>query len=122
VSNTNAILLDCTDAPAALAARSLESDWFLPSAKELNKIHENNAILEAQGFVFQNYYWSSAESKDKGIFENDMAWMQGFYDGKISLQSKGSKVNVLAVKAFLLINQFIKLLIYLGSFSFSNYH
>ena len=100
VSNTNAILLDCTDAPAALSARSLGSDWFLPSVKELNEIYENKAILEAQGFAFQNYYWSSTESKDIGAFENDMAWMQGFYDGKIYLQSKGSEVNVLAVKAF----------------------
>ena len=62
-NNTNNILKDCPTAPAALAARSLGPDWFLPSAKELNQIYINKTTLEGvSGFTsFSDFYWSSTE-------------------------------------------------------------
>ena len=62
-NNTNDILKDCPTAPAALAARSLGAQWFLPSAKELNQMYINKTTLEGvSGFTaFSNSYWSSTE-------------------------------------------------------------
>ena len=73
-NNTNAILKDCPSAPAALAARSYGSDWFLPSINELNQMYDNRATLEAvSGFTaFSDFYWSSTE------YDNDYAWLQSF--------------------------------------------
>ena len=63
-NNTNDILTDCPTAPAALAARSLGAEWFLPSAKELNQMYINKTTLEAvSGFTaFSSVYWSSTET------------------------------------------------------------
>ena len=74
VSNTNAILNDCPTAPAALAARSLGAQWFLPSIKEFNQMYINKSTLEGvSGFTaFSNYYWSSTE------YDNNSAWVQFF--------------------------------------------
>jgi hypothetical protein len=47
INNTNNILNDCPSAPAALAARSLGAEWFLPSAKELNQMYIHKLTLEA---------------------------------------------------------------------------
>ena len=76
-NNTNNILKDCPTAPAALAARSLGPDWFLPSAKELNQMYDNKETLEGvSGFTaFSDYYWSSTE------YDNDSAWLQHFDTG-----------------------------------------
>jgi len=96
ISNTNAILNDCPNAPAALAARSLGAQWFLPSINELNQMYINRATLEAvSGFsAFSNYYWSSTE------YDSLNAWEQNFGNGGQSYSSKYIAGNVRAVRAF----------------------
>ena len=96
ISNTNAILTDCPTAPAALAARSLGADWFLPSAKELNQMYINKDDLEAVDgfFAFSNYYWSSTE------VDASNAWFQFFFDGIQGYNYKNYSGNVRAVRAF----------------------
>ena len=78
VINTNAILTDCSTASAAFAARSLGTDWFLPSINELNQMYINKTTLEAvSGFTAfaPSFYWSSTESV------NYYAWAQNLTDG-----------------------------------------
>ena len=96
ISNTNAILLDCPGAPAALAARSLGEDWFLPSINELKKIYDNKTTLGGvSGFIaLSNYYWTSTEG------DASYAWLQNFYDGNQNATSKDSTPIVRAVRAF----------------------
>jgi len=96
VSNTNAILNDCSTAPAALAARDYGSEWFLPSAKELNQMYINKTTLEGvSGFTaFGNYYWSSTE------YDNGSAWEQDFYNGNQYNGYKFLTSDVRAVRAF----------------------
>jgi len=96
ISNTNAILLDCPGAPAALAARSLGEDWFLPSINELKKIYDNKTTLEGvSGFIaFSNYYWSSTE------FGVNAAWVQLFTSGNQLNVDKSDANSVRAVRAF----------------------
>jgi hypothetical protein len=96
ISNTNAILNDCPNAPAALAARSLGAQWFLPSINELNQMYINRATLEAvSGFTaFSNYYWSSTE------YDSLNAWEQNFVNGLQSNASKDITNFVRAVRAF----------------------
>ena len=96
VSNTNAILNDCPTAPAALAARSLGAQWFLPSAKELNQMYLKKENLEAvSGFTaFSTYYWSSTE------YDIDNAWFQNFGHGNQNRNYKVTTYNVRAVRAF----------------------
>ena len=96
VNNTNAILTDCSTAPAALAARSLGTDWFLPSINELNQMYLKKEILEdVSGFTaFSSFYWSSTEEV------SNYAWVQIFLYGG---QGSGYKTNpdsVRAVRAF----------------------
>ena len=95
-NNTNNILKDCPTAPAALAARSLGPDWFLPSVKELNQIYINKTTLEGvSGFTsFSNFYWSSSE------YDNQGAWGQYFFFGDQIYANKGLTDNVRAVRAF----------------------
>ncbi len=95
-NNTNNILKDCPTAPAALAARSLGPDWFLPSAKELNQMYINKTTLEAvSGFTaFSSYYWSSSEG---GIVS---AWGQYFFNGGQNQPTKDYTIYVRAVRAF----------------------
>ncbi len=96
VTNTNDILADCSTAPAALAARSLGPDWFLPSIKELNQIYDNKTTLEAiAGFAgFSNYYWSSTEN------DNNNAWKQNFNNGNQNNNNKNNTNRVRAVRGF----------------------
>ena len=95
-NNTNDILQDCPTAPAALAARSLGAQWFLPSAKELNQMYINKTTLEGvSGFTaFSYFYWSSTE------YGSDRAWTQNFNDGNQNASNKGFTLNVRAVRAF----------------------
>ena len=95
-NNTNDILTDCPNAPAALAARSVGAQWFLPSAKELNEMYYNKTTLEAvSGFnAFGNYYWSSTE------YGFDNAWRQYFLNGVQFDPSKNTTYYVRAVRAF----------------------
>ena len=94
--NTNDILTDCPDVPAAFAARSLGAQWFLPSAKELNQMYVNRETLEGvSGFtVFSNYYWSSTES------DINYAWKQYFGNGFQYHFNKDDTSSVRAVRAF----------------------
>ena len=94
--NTNDILTDCPNAPAALAARSLGAQWFLPSIKELNQMAINKTILEGvSGFTaFSNYYWSSTER------DNGNAWTKSFLYGQLNPSDKTWTRNVRAVRAF----------------------
>ena len=96
VSNTNAILNDCPNASAALAARSLGADWFLPSINELNQMYINRTTLEGvSGFTaFSGVYWSSTE------YDNNNAWRQSFYNGVQLYNFKVNTFNVRAVRAF----------------------
>jgi hypothetical protein len=96
VTNTNGILTDCSTAPAALAARSLGPDWFLPSIKELDQIYDHKDTLEAvSGFTaFSNYYWSSTEG------DNFNAWFQYFFNGVQDYKSRSDTGFVRAVRAF----------------------
>ena len=96
-NNTFDILQDCPTAPAALAARSLGPEWFLPSAKELNQMYIHQTTLEAvAGFeeFSGNTYWSSTEND--GYF----AWRQYFYNGVQGYSVKYSTNYVRAVRAF----------------------
>ena len=95
-NNTNDILQDCPTAPAALAARSLGAQWFLPSAKELNQMYINKTTLEGvSGFTaFSDVYWSSTE------YGSNAAWFQYFSVGNQSLSNKNSTHSVRAVRAF----------------------
>ncbi|MDA9028574.1 DUF1566 domain-containing protein [Flavobacteriaceae bacterium] len=95
-NNTNDILQDCPTAPAALAARSLGAQWFLPSAKELNQMYLKKEILEGvSGFTaFSNSYWSSTEGDDNN------AWEQFFNFGYQFFYYKNFTDSVRAVRAF----------------------
>ena len=95
--NTTGILADCSNSPAALAARSYGPEWFLPSINELNQIYINRATLEAVSDfdAFSIYYWSSTEN------DNNSAWRQYFSNGNQFVNSKGyTYYSVRAVRAF----------------------
>ena len=95
-NNTNDILTDCPTAPAALAARSLGAQWFLPSAKELNQMYINKTTLEGvSGFTaFRNFYWSSTE------VDSNNAWFPDFGNGFQYSLNKDTTGSVRAVRAF----------------------
>jgi hypothetical protein len=97
-TNTNAILNDCPSAPAALAARSLGPEWFLPSVEELNQMYIHKTTLEAvSGFsAFSNYYWSSTEGNTRNAWGRYFTNGHQFYDNKSSTED----YSVRAVRAF----------------------
>jgi len=98
-TNTSNIIVDCPTAPAALACTQYNgggfSDWFLPSAGELNEMYlkigqgagsPNTNI----GNFADSFYWSSSE------FDGNFAWGQIFVDG---FQADGDKDDVNPVRA-----------------------
>ena len=95
-NNTNDILQDCPTASAALAARSLGAQWFLPSAKELNQMYVNKTTLEGvSGFMpLQSFLWSSTE------YDNNNTYVQDPRDGNLSVWLKYNTHYVRAVRAF----------------------
>ena len=100
MTNTNGILTDCPNAPAALAARSLGPEWFLPSSKELNEMFANinvinsTASLNGGANFLSSSYWSSTE------YDNNNAHYQYFGLGQRVANPKNFKYNVRAVRAF----------------------
>ena len=100
-ANTEAILLNCPTAPAALAARLLGSDWFLPSSKEINEIYLNKDILEAvPEFIHMpnsEWYWTSTEH-NKNIA---IVWFESTNGvSNYIFASKNTLSYVRAVRAF----------------------
>ena len=101
-TNTNAIILQtgvpATTGYAAGIARLHNggsfSDWYLPSAWELNMCYNAatvvNRILGANGFLV-DYYWSSTETAATE------AWSVYFSDGTFSLTLKNTGGNIRAV-------------------------
>jgi len=95
--NTARIVDGCSD-PIGFAAdlaadysNSGESDWFLPSKDELNKLYINRASV---GGFSTGTYWSSSEST-----AND-AWYQLFDGGGQGGGSKPAAFYVRPVRAF----------------------
>ena len=95
--NTTAMLNDCPNSPAALAAGSLGAMWFLPSFYELNEIYLNRATLETvtgvNVFSSANY-WSSTEFIDLA------SWYKNFDNGNKGTNSKSLTNSVRAIRAF----------------------
>lgn len=87
--NTQQLLADSNEHPAAQWAASLEidghKDFYLPAQKELNLIYIN-----LQDKCAKKYHWSSTQ------FSSNRAWLQHFEHG---YQSIGRKDHQLAVRA-----------------------
>ena len=93
--NTALILATDANAPAAKACEEYtngsKTDWFLPSQDELNKLYVNRINVGNMG---TNLYWSSSQ------YYNGTAWIQRFDDGGQRGSTKGSNLNVRAIRAF----------------------
>ncbi len=90
-ANTMAIIGSDHKCPAAQWAADLEvdgfSDWYLPAQKELNLIYINLSDKCAP-----DWHWSSTQ------YSASSAWFQYFEDGLQSVNSKGTKRAVRAVR------------------------
>jgi hypothetical protein len=69
------------------------SDWYLPSTDELNKLFQNRVAIG--GFVNHNY-WSSTEKQS----DSELAWFQNLYTGDQYVNSKSDTYYVRAVRSF----------------------
>jgi hypothetical protein len=106
LSNSNAIVAQAghTNSAAALCLNSTnggQSDWYLPSAQEINMLWSNyytvaRSLSQISGATqLSLLYWSSTER------DSDTAGVFSFADGSFSIGSaKGSPWNVRAVRAF----------------------
>jgi hypothetical protein len=95
-ANTTAIVTGCSD--AGIAARICDdlvlngySDWYLPSADELNKLYLNKDLIGGFGSFI---YWSSSEQSPT------KAWYQNFNDGAKNNNQKSNLEHVRAVRSF----------------------
>jgi hypothetical protein len=103
-SNTAKMLIDCPTSPAALAARSLGPEWFLPSILALGEMYSNRVTLEAvagfnafvsSGGINNSKYWSSSEIN--GNWSHNFS----FFDGGFNYNNKSTSIlRVRAVSAF----------------------
>ncbi len=97
--NTAAIVNNCDT--VGIAARLCDelvlngySDWFLPSAAELNLMYTNLHLVELGGFAY-DFYWSSSE------VGNNLAWKLNFFFNGVQVQfGKNFSFRVRAVRAF----------------------
>ncbi len=79
-----------------------QSDWFLPSKDELNKMYfnlysgtdENSVVYTPVGSFASDVYWGSSEAN------SNYAWLQHFYNGDQNYYLKDSTYRVRAVRAF----------------------
>lgn len=94
--NTTLIIREC---PQPLLAAELcdsyvsggYSDWFLPSADELNQLYTQRFLFP--GFAYADY-WNSTQ------FDRTSAWIQNFNTGLRSQLNKDAVANVWPIRAF----------------------
>ena len=104
-TNTNAIVGACTT-PGIAAKLCYDlvsggfSDWYLPSAYELQKIYSNRALIG--GFQSTNYWSSSHRYWYDDEYEQDYyeTYYVGFNDGSINVSNENSSFRVRAVRYF----------------------
>lgn len=87
----------CTSGAAYLCDHLIEggqSDWFLPSKDELNKLYLNKTAIGGFHVDPNSPYWSSSESSNTG------AWFQGFETGPQNGLTKSNACYVRAVRYF----------------------
>ena len=83
---------DTTDYRGSFA-EEMYTDWRLPTKHELNLMYENLHKKSVGGFE-DGSHWSSTE------FNTNLAWSQGFNNGRQSSNLKSNYVRVRAVRAF----------------------
>ncbi len=101
-SNTQAIVKNCEEANIAAKLCTTyhgggKRDWFLPSKKELNLMHETLNVNGIGGFSINDsflMYWNSSE------YSVSDAWCQLFSYGIGDKQKKSSSFHVRAIRAF----------------------
>lgn len=74
---------------AKIACKKLGLEWRLPTKDELNMLYKNK---EEIGDFVNNYYWSSTEYNNFGV------WTQYFSNGTQNGSSKNYTIRVRAVR------------------------
>jgi hypothetical protein len=99
-NNTNLIMANCPNAPAAELCVNLslggQTDWFLPSRDDLNLIYRNLHLNGTAGLT-NNSYWTSSDNGYSGAWEFNLA--NGTADG-YGYFGKNSYYHVRAIRAF----------------------
>ena len=98
LSNTNAIMVDCSTAgTAAKICSDLVlggySDWYLPSLDELILMYSNLKLSGLGNFASANY-WSSTESSGTN------SYLHSFTNGVSSTALKSNSIRVRAIRSF----------------------
>ena len=91
ISNQNGATTDYAAGIVMNSSDNGKSDWYLPSAEELNKLWVNRSVV---GGFADYYYWSSSENFAYG------AWGQYFLNGNQIFNYKVNYLRVRAVRAF----------------------